>query len=96
LAAIKDLLARKGYAIATIDATVVAEQPRLTPYRAAMQKALAASLGVSEDQVSIKATTTEGLGFAGRREGIAAYAAALIVKTDRKEPPGLNDGPAPL
>ena len=82
LETIGKMVHQKGYSIVTIDTTVVAEKPKLAPHLAAMQKALAGSLGVAEDQISIKATTTEGLGFAGRQEGIAAYALALIIKND--------------
>ena len=67
-----------GYRVAYVDASVVAEEPRLAPHRAAMRKNVAWALGVSEDDVSIKATTTDGLGFAGRGEGIAALAVATI------------------
>ncbi len=76
------LLRQKGYAIENMDVTVVAQEPKLAPYVQEMQLALARVLNVSVDQINIKATTTEGLGFAGRREGIAAYAVALLVKTD--------------
>jgi 2-C-methyl-D-erythritol 2,4-cyclodiphosphate synthase len=82
LETIRDRVQQTGYAILTIDSTVVAETPKLVPYMAAMQRALAGSLGISEEQISIKATTTEGLGFAGRQEGIAAYAVALLVRKD--------------
>jgi 2-C-methyl-D-erythritol 2,4-cyclodiphosphate synthase len=71
---------REGYQIANVDATLVAEQPKLAPYLGAMQTSLAEVLQVSPGQISIKATTTEGLGFAGRREGLAAYAVALLEK----------------
>jgi 2-C-methyl-D-erythritol 2,4-cyclodiphosphate synthase len=76
------LLRQKGYAIENMDVTLVAQEPKLAPYVHEMQLALARVLNVSVDQINIKATTTEGLGFAGRREGIAAYAVALLVKTD--------------
>ncbi|GAB6395620.1 MAG: 2-C-methyl-D-erythritol 2,4-cyclodiphosphate synthase [Bacteroidales bacterium] len=68
-----------GYELGNIDATVVAEQPELSPYIPAMQTTLAEVLQAPVTAVSIKATTTERLGFAGRGEGIAAYAAVLIV-----------------
>ncbi len=72
------LLRQQQWAISNIDATIVAERPRLSPYIAAMRDHLAAHLHLSLEQVSIKATTTDGLGFAGRQEGIACYAVALI------------------
>ena len=74
------LIADKGYAIANIDATVCAEKPKLNPFIPQMQSLLAEILMVDVDNVSSKATTTEGLGFVGNKEGIAAYAVALIYK----------------
>ena len=82
LAAICSMVHREGYQIANVDATLVAEQPKLAPYLGAMQTSLAEVLQVSPGQISVKATTTEGLGFAGRREGLAAYAVALLEKQD--------------
>lgn len=73
-----DLLCRAGYGIENIDATVVAQAPRLAPYIPAMRETLAETLQISVDSVSVKATTTEHLGFTGRGEGIAAYAVVLI------------------
>jgi len=75
-----DLLCQHYWKIANIDATIVAERPRLTPYMQAMRVHLAEHLRLEREQVSIKATTTDGLGFAGRREGIACYAVALLEK----------------
>ena len=72
------LLKEKGYSIGNIDATVCAERPKLNPHIPQMQCVLAECMGVDEDCVSIKATTTEKLGFVGRKEGIAAYCVALI------------------
>lgn len=74
------LLAEKGYKVGNIDATVCAEQPKINPHVPAMRACLAGVMGCDEDQVSIKATTTERLGFTGRQEGMAAYAVALIEK----------------
>jgi 2-C-methyl-D-erythritol 2,4-cyclodiphosphate synthase len=82
LAAICSMVHREGYQIVNVDATLVAEQPKLAPYLGAMQTSLAEVLQVSPGQISVKATTTEGLGFAGRREGLAAYAVALLEKQD--------------
>ena len=75
-----ELLATKGYAVGNIDATVCAERPKLNPHIPAMQECLAGVIGCDQDAVSIKATTTEKLGFTGREEGISAYAVALIYK----------------
>ena len=72
------MLSQQNWAISNIDATIVAERPKLSPYIEAMRAYVAAHLHLSLDQVSIKATTTDGLGFAGRQEGIACYAVALI------------------
>jgi 2-C-methyl-D-erythritol 2,4-cyclodiphosphate synthase len=76
------LIHQTGYQVGNVDTTVVAQEPKLAPYVGKMQKALSPVLQISVDQISIKATTTEGLGFAGRQEGIAAYAVALLVKND--------------
>lgn len=75
-----ELLAAKGYRIGNIDATVAAQAPKLNPHIPAMQEAMAAVLGIDPDTLSIKATTTEKLGFEGRKEGITAYATVLIEK----------------
>ena len=75
-----DLIATKGYTLGNIDATVCAERPKLNPHVPAMKECLAKVMGVEEDQISIKATTTEKLGFTGRMEGISAYATVLIEK----------------
>ncbi len=74
------LLAEKGYRLGNIDATVCAERPKLNPHIPAMQACLADVIGCDPEQVSIKATTTEKLGFTGREEGISAYAVCLIEK----------------
>ncbi len=75
-----DLIATKGYKVGNIDATVCAEQPKINPHVPAMRTCLAKVIGCDEDQISIKATTTERLGFTGRQEGMSAYAVALIEK----------------
>ncbi len=72
------LLRSEGAIIDHVDCTIIAEEPKVGPYRAAMRERIAEILGLAVDQVSIKATTTEGLGFTGRREGIAAQAVASI------------------
>ncbi len=73
-----ELIATKGYRLGNIDATVCAEKPKLNPHIPQMQQCLAQVVGCDPDQISIKATTTEKLGFTGRQEGISAYAVVLI------------------
>jgi 2-C-methyl-D-erythritol 2,4-cyclodiphosphate synthase len=75
-----ELLRSKGYQIGNIDATVCAERPKLKAHIPAMQETLADVMGIDLDDISIKATTTEKLGFTGREEGISAYATVLITK----------------
>lgn len=75
-----DLIHSKGYQLGNIDATVCAERPKINPHVEEMRKCLAAVLDTDEDNVSIKATTTEKLGFTGREEGISAYAVVLLEK----------------
>lgn len=77
-----ELIAQKGYRVGNVDATVCAERPKLNPHIPQMQQVLARVMGVESDDVSIKATTTEKLGFTGREEGIAAYATVLIERMD--------------
>lgn len=72
------LLKREGYSVVNTDITLVCEQPEITPHAEQMQANIAADLGVDTNDVSIKATTTEGLGFCGRSEGITALAIVLI------------------
>ena len=75
-----DLIASRGYRVGNVDATVCAERPKINPHVPAMKACLARVMGIDEDDVSIKATTTERLGFTGREEGISAYAVVLIEK----------------
>ena len=75
-----ELIATKGYRIGNVDATVCAERPKINPHVPAMKACLAQVMGTDEDNISIKATTTERLGFTGREEGISAYATVLIEK----------------
>ena len=77
-----ELLRKNGYEVGNIDATVCAERPKLNPHIPQMQQTMAEVMGISAGQISIKATTTERLGFTGREEGISAYAVALIGKND--------------
>ncbi|MEN8130605.1 MAG: 2-C-methyl-D-erythritol 2,4-cyclodiphosphate synthase [Pseudomonadota bacterium] len=72
------LVVQKGYMLNNVDNTVIAQSPKLAPYIDAMRKNLAADLGLAVDRVGIKATTTEGLGFAGRKEGIEVHSVVLI------------------
>jgi len=69
-----------GFAVVNVDATVLAQRPKLAPYRGRMRENIAAALGIDVSQVSVKATTEEGLGFTGRGEGMAAHAVALLEK----------------
>jgi 2-C-methyl-D-erythritol 2,4-cyclodiphosphate synthase len=81
LALLRDVVARvtgAGFTIEHVDSTVVMERPKLSPHRAAIAGALAAALGVRNDQVNVKASTGEGLGFVGRGEGVAALAVATL------------------
>ena len=78
LASISALLKQAGYKVINIDSVIVAQAPRLAPYIPSMRSNIAAALGISTEQVSVKATTTEKLGFEGREEGISAQAIVLI------------------
>lgn len=78
LAEAASMVAGQGYAVANVDATVVAERPRLAPHIAAMRQRIAQTLGLEESKVSVKATTNEGIGDVGRGLGIAAVAVALL------------------
>lgn len=72
------MLAQRGYGIGNIDVTVLAQAPKLAPYIGDMRRSVAAACGISEAQINIKATTEEGLGFTGQKEGIACHAVCLI------------------
>lgn len=74
------LLAEKGWRVGNVDCTIVLEQPKINPHIPAMKKVLAPLMNVTEEEVSIKATTNETLGYVGRQEGVCAYAVALIYK----------------
>jgi 2-C-methyl-D-erythritol 2,4-cyclodiphosphate synthase len=73
-----EVVKESGYRVVNTDATIVAQKPKLAPHIEAMKRNIARSLGIEATQVSIKATTTETLGFSGREEGIAAYAIVLL------------------
>ena len=79
LSHVGELIAQKGYAIENIDATVIAQKPKLRPYIDEMEKNIAKTLGISEDQVNVKATTEEGLGFTGNETGISSQAIAGLI-----------------
>ena len=76
----------RGYALGNLDATIVAQRPKLAPFIPQMRDNIAETLGVQVSQINIKATTTEQLGFAGRGEGIAAYAVVLLEKKRELSP----------
>lgn len=76
------LLVKEGWAIGNVDVTLVCELPRLAVYRPQMRAAVAEALGVDASAVGVKATTTEGMGFEGRGEGIAALAVCLLTRED--------------
>lgn len=78
LSNVADLVRREGFVVVDADCTIAAQAPKLAPYREQMRANLAAALGVDVEQVGVKATTTERLGFVGREEGIAAWAVALL------------------
>ncbi len=75
---VKELIEEKGYVVGNIDATVIAQKPKLRPYIEEMEKNIAEVLQISVDQVNIKATTEEGLGFTGTEEGISSQAVCLL------------------
>ena len=75
-----ELIGEKGYRVGNTDATICAERPKINPHVPAMKACMASVMGIDEDQISIKATTTERLGFTGREEGMSAYAVCLIEK----------------
>ncbi|MCJ7576679.1 MAG: 2-C-methyl-D-erythritol 2,4-cyclodiphosphate synthase [Dehalococcoidia bacterium] len=75
-----ELLKAKGFRVGNIDVTIIAQGPRLSPFIPEMRKLIGQALGIGSTQVTVKATTTNGLGFIGRGEGMAAQAAALIRK----------------
>jgi len=78
----RELLRERGYAVVNVDATVIAEAPKLGPHRQSMRANIAADLGLDPGRVNVKATTTERLGFIGRREGLACQAVVLIARAE--------------
>ena len=87
LAAVAGLLREEGWRPVNVDAVVVCEEPRIAPHRQAMRRRLAEAMGVDVEQVGLRGTTTEGMGFTGRGEGIAAQAVALVETIARRLPP---------
>ena len=77
---VSELIRKNGYYIVNIDTTIIAQAPKLSPYIDEMRKKLASALGVQAQDISIKATTEEGLGFTGSKDGIAAHAVCIIDK----------------
>ena len=75
-----EIIGERGYSVGKVDVTIIAQRPKMLPYIEQMRQNVAADLGIDVDAVSVKATTTERLGFTGRGEGIAAQATALIYK----------------
>ena len=75
-----EIIGERGYSVSNVDVTIIAQRPKMLPYIEQMRQNVAADLGIDVDAVSVKATTTERLGFTGRGEGIAAQATALIYK----------------
>lgn len=80
LGVVKDMLKEKNYKVLNIDAIIIAQEPKMSPHIMAMRERISSTLGISVDDVNIKATTEEGLGFTGSKEGISAQAIALIDK----------------
>ena len=80
LAEVVQLIGKKGYTIGNIDATICLQAPKLMPHIPEMKACLAKVMGIAEEDVSVKATTTEKLGFVGKKEGVSAYAVVLISK----------------
>ena len=77
------MLQKHGYHVGNIDATIVAQRPKLASYRLEMEENIAAALGIEKNAVNVKATTEEGLGFTGSGEGMAAWAVALIKREEK-------------
>ena len=82
LAEVGKLLVQKGYAVVNIDATLLAQRPKVAPYKQQMAEQIAAALNIESEQVNVKATTEEGLGFTGDGSGMAAHAVVLLEKTE--------------
>jgi len=87
------MLDGKGWSVVNIDAVLLAQAPKIAPYKAAMAENMAAALGIDAEQVNVKATTEEGLGFTGDGSGMAAHAVALLERTTRQEQRGSAQPP---
>ncbi|MGI5939439.1 MAG: 2-C-methyl-D-erythritol 2,4-cyclodiphosphate synthase [Thermoleophilia bacterium] len=85
-----DMVVADGWQIVNVDAVVICEEPRIAPHRAAMRGRMAAALGVGPERVGVRGTTTEGMGFTGRAEGIAAQAVVLLARSETREDTGKN------
>lgn len=85
LKTVTDLAKERGWTVGNADITIALQRPKLAPYIGAMRRALAGVMGIPEDRVSVKATTTEKLGFVGRGEGCEVWATALMVKEQKQE-----------
>ena len=83
LTAVCEKVASQGYCIGNIDATVIAQRPKLRPYIETMRDHLAVACGIAVDQINVKATTEEGMGFTGAGDGIAAHAVCILTERDR-------------
>ena len=83
LADVKKRIEEAGFAVGNLDVTIIAQAPKIAPYREEMRANLSRILAISPDRISVKATTEEGLGFTGRMEGIAAQAAVLLNEAER-------------
>lgn len=82
LAKVRDMVATRGYVVGNVDATVILEQPKIAAYTGRMKRTIARTLGLSPGQVSVKATTNEGMGFVGRGDGCAALAVASLLRRE--------------
>jgi len=80
---VRELVQQQGFAVANVDSTLIAQKPKMAPHIEAMRKNIADDLCITIGQVNVKATTTEGLGFTGREEGIAAHAVVLLTASAR-------------
>jgi len=78
------ILSERGFRVGNIDCVAVLEEPKVSPYREEMREKIAGALEIEKDKVGLKASTTEGLGFTGRREGVAAYAVVLVEEADER------------
>ncbi len=93
LGTVAALLRHNGWEPVNVDAVVICEEPRIAPHRQAMRERLAAAIGIGVERVGLRGTTTEGMGFTGRREGIAAQAVALVERVEMSTRPTEAEGP---